>query len=82
MVVTSTSGKVRVLITTATGNQVSLWVDGKPTSIAGRAADFELAKGRHTLTLAVATTAQVNVLTLELQDIAGSPAQVQIVGGK
>ena len=78
----STAGKIRVLISTAAGNKVSLWVDGKPTPISGRAADLKLGKGRHTLTLSVATTAQVNVLALELQDIAGSLAQAQIVGGK
>ena len=57
-------------------------MDGKPTPLAGRVAILKLDKGRHTLTISVGTTAQFNILTLELQDIAGSPAQVQIVGGK
>ncbi len=78
----STAGKVRVLVSSATGNKIALWVDGKPTPISGRLADFDLGKGHHTLTLSVGTTVQVNLLTLELQDIAGSTAQTQIVGGK
>ena len=79
----STAGKAKLLVSAAAvGNKVSLWVDGKPTPLAGRVAILKLDKGRHTLTISVGTTAQFNILTLELQDIAGSPAQVQIVGGK
>ncbi|MBC7854878.1 MAG: sorbosone dehydrogenase [Pirellulaceae bacterium] len=79
----STAGKAKLLVSAAAvGNKVSLWVDGKPTPLAGRVAILELDKGRHTLTISVGTTAQVTFLTVELQDIAGSPAQVQIVGGK
>lgn len=78
----STAGKVRTLVSSAPGNKVSLWVDGKPTPISGRVSDLDLEKGPHTLTLAVAAAAQANSLTVELQDIPGSSAQVQIVGGK
>jgi putative heme-binding domain-containing protein len=78
----STAGKARVVVSTAAGNKVSLWVDGKPTPISGRIADIHWDPGRHALTLSVGTTAQVNDLSLELQDIAGSAAQLQIVGGK
>jgi putative heme-binding domain-containing protein len=78
----STGGKVRLIVTTAAGNNVSLWIDGKPTPLSGRVATADLEKGRHALTLAVAAKAQVNDLSLELQDIPSSRAQVQIVGGK
>jgi putative heme-binding domain-containing protein len=78
----STAGKVRMVISSAPGNKVSLWVDGRPTLLSGRSSDFELDRGRHTLTLSVGAAAKANSLIVELQDIAGSPAQVQFVGGK
>jgi putative heme-binding domain-containing protein len=78
----STAGKVRILVSTANGNKVSLWVDGKPTPLSGRVATFDLEKGRHALTLSIGATAQANPLSVELQYVPGSSAQVQIVGGK
>ena len=78
----STGGRVRVVVNSAAGNKVSLWVDGKPTPLSGSSSDFDLVKGRHTLTLSVGGAAQANSLILELQDIPGSSAQAQIVGGK
>ena len=59
------------------GREVGRWV-----LVAGRVAELDLSKGRHVLTLSVGTATMGTVLAVELQDIAGSPAQVQIVGGK
>jgi len=78
----STAGKVRLVVSTTAGSKLALWVDGKPTPLSGRSGDFELGKGRHSLTLSIGTAAPTNSLTVELQDIPGSSAQVQIVGGK
>jgi putative heme-binding domain-containing protein len=78
----STPGKVRLVVSTIASSKVASWVDGKPTPLSGRSSDFELGKGRHTLTLSVGAATQGNSLTVELQDIPGSSAQAQIVGGK
>jgi len=75
----STPGKVKLGFGDVTG--LSLWVDGKPTSIAS-SQEFDLASGRHSITLAVNRVKRTIPLRVELQDVPGSPAQAQLVGGK
>lgn len=75
----TTPGKARLLLGETTG--LTLWIDGKPTPIASEMV-VDLATGTHTLTLAVNRKARSQSVKLELEDVEGSLAQVQIVGGK
>lgn len=75
----STPGTTKLLFGDVAG--LTLWVDGKPVTIA-KEQEFDLATGRHAFTLAVNRVKRTGPLRVELGDVAGSPAQVQIVGGK
>jgi putative heme-binding domain-containing protein len=66
----------------AHGAKLALWIDGKPTPITKNEAFVELSSGRRTLTLASSSPARTIDIRLELADVPGSRAQVQIVGGK
>ena len=44
--------------------------------------DLELSRGVHSVSLVVSLNAKPGKLRLKLEDLPGSPAQVQIVGGK
>lgn len=57
-----------------------VWVDNKPLAAASKVS-LELAPGVHTLTLALSVKTSDD-LRVELSDVPGSAAQVQIVGGK
>jgi putative heme-binding domain-containing protein len=72
----TTPGKLGLRL--APGDGLELWVDGAPTPAAS-AITLDLAKGVHTLTLAVpAGPASVRA---ELADVAGSAARAAFVGG-
>jgi putative heme-binding domain-containing protein len=75
----STPGKVKLAFGDVTG--LMLWVDGKPTTIAP-SNEFDLASGRHVVTLGVNRVKRPIPLRVELQEVAGSPAKAQLVGGK
>jgi putative heme-binding domain-containing protein len=76
----STPGRVKLKFS-HTGN-LALWIDGKPTPIEKNEAIVDLSSGRRTLTLASSSQARTIDIRLELADVPGSMAQVQIVGGK
>ena len=76
----STPGPVKLKFT-HTGN-LALWIDGKPAPIEKNEAIVDLSTGRRTLTLASSSQARRIDIRLELADVPGSMAQVQIVGGK
>jgi putative heme-binding domain-containing protein len=75
----TTPGKVRLAMNSVRGLQ--LWVDGAPHDLAEQF-DLELASGMHVLTLAIDRQRCDDVLRCEMLDVAGSPAQAQLVGGK
>ncbi|HTU24240.1 MAG TPA: PVC-type heme-binding CxxCH protein [Pirellulales bacterium] len=74
----STAGRVELLLP-STGI-FRLWIDGVQRPPAARL-PLDLATGTHTVTMVV-EPAKLESLRVELADVAGSPAQVQIVGGK
>lgn len=76
----STPGPVKLKF--VHGGKLALWVDGKPTPIEKNEANVELPSGQRTLTLASSSAARTIQLRLELEDVPGSKAQVQIVSGK
>ena len=75
----STAGAVKLIVGDING--LTIWIDGKPTPPA-RELTVDLAAGAHWITLAVNRVQRKEPLRLELADVPGSPAQVQIVGGK
>ena len=75
----TTADKVRLLFADVKG--LTLWVDGKPTTIAN-SLDLDLSRGLHILTLAVNQKQRTAPLRVQLTDAPGSKAQAQIVGGK
>jgi putative heme-binding domain-containing protein len=75
----STGGKIALGLNSAAG--LSLWVDGKPTEV-GEQTTIDLATGVHSLVFAVDLSVRKTPLRCELLDVAGSPAQAQIVNGK
>ncbi|WP_425617912.1 PVC-type heme-binding CxxCH protein [Anatilimnocola sp. NA78] len=76
----STPGKVSLGIDDPAG--VQLWIDGKPQAIQGEQVTFDLPTGTHSVTLAVDRRVRTNSLKLQILDVAGSAAKVQLVGGK
>jgi putative heme-binding domain-containing protein len=76
----STPGRVHLVVGAPQG--LTLWVDGRPTPLAGRTTPLDLTTGLHRLTLAVDHALHPPSLTVEVADVPGSPAQFQLVGGK
>lgn len=76
----STPGRINIVSCSGLPG-LALWLDGKPTPLTEQTS-LDLSTGRHRLTLAVNRTTHTQPLRIELADVAGSPAQVQIVGGK
>jgi putative heme-binding domain-containing protein len=72
-----TGGTVELAIT---GPVERAWLDGIPIALHTKLA-VDVAEGLHTLMLFTMPAAD-RTLRLELNDVPGSPAQVQIVGGK
>jgi putative heme-binding domain-containing protein len=75
----TTPGETKLAINTPIG--VSLWIDGKPVTAAAEI-PLNLSPGRHKLTFAVDREKRNDPLRVEVVDVAGSPANVQVVGGK
>lgn len=73
----TTAGKVDLLVT---GGVEKMWCDGAPVAIGARVT-LDLPDGVHTIALLL-NGKSADDLRLELADVPGSPAQVQIVGGK
>jgi putative heme-binding domain-containing protein len=75
----TTGGAAKLLLNDATG--LHLWLDGKPVE-ANKMLTLDLAQGLHTLTAQIDQKQRREPLRFELDDVSGSPARVQIVGGK
>jgi hypothetical protein len=71
-----TPGKIDLVVA---GGVEKMWCDAAPLAASSQVT-LDLAEGTHTVTLLLATS--TGDLRLELADVPGSPAQVQIVGGK
>jgi putative heme-binding domain-containing protein len=75
----TTAGKAKLLLNSARG--VRAWLDGEPVE-AKEQMVLDLGAGAHTLTLALDRAVRSEPLRVELDDVAGSPARVRLVGGK
>jgi putative heme-binding domain-containing protein len=71
----------RAMLVTPDIAGLTLWIDGKPALIADHL-PLDLTAGRHTLTFAVNRKQRQSPLAVSIEDVKGSPAQLQIVGGK
>jgi hypothetical protein len=76
----STPGRIHLVVDDPRG--LTLWVDGRPTPMAGATTVLDLPSGLHRLTFAVDHALHPPALWVELADVPGSPAQFQLVGGK
>jgi putative heme-binding domain-containing protein len=74
----ATPGKVQIALHSADG--LKLWLDSSATK-AETELILDLSKGRHTLTFAIDLDQRSAGLRCELQDVAGSEAQVQFAAG-
>jgi hypothetical protein len=75
----SSTGKVKLLLSPTAG--LTIWLDRVPVEAKGELV-LDLAPGMHTLTLAINLGQRQEGLRCELDEVAGSPASVRIVGGK
>jgi putative heme-binding domain-containing protein len=75
----TTGGKVLLRLNSAEG--LTAWLDREPVAVK-EALELDLSPGRHTLTLAVYRDVRHAPLRCELDDVPGSPAHAQVVGGK
>ncbi len=75
----TTAGKVKLLLNSPKG--VKAWLDGEPVE-ARNDMVLDLGVGSHTVTFDVDRAARVEPLRVELDDVAGSPVRVRVVGGK
>jgi putative heme-binding domain-containing protein len=75
----TSKGAVNLKINNPAG--VQAWLDGIALNLKSQT-PLDLAQGIHTLTLAIQNRQHTDGLRLELQDVAGSAAKVQFVGGK
>jgi putative heme-binding domain-containing protein len=75
----TTAGRTRVLLNSGRG--VKAWLDGEPVDLREHMI-LDLVVGTHTLTFAVDRAARTEALRCELDDVAGSPAKVRMIGGK
>ena len=75
----TTGGKAKLRFGSAKG--LTLWFDGNPVD-AKEDVVLDLPTGLHTLTVAVDREQRKEALHVELEDVAGSPARVRVVGGK
>jgi putative heme-binding domain-containing protein len=75
----TTPGKVKLLLNSAKG--LTVWLDRAPLE-AREEMLVDLPVGRHTLTWAIDRSRRQEPLRCELDDVAGSPARAQVVGGK
>jgi putative heme-binding domain-containing protein len=75
----STPGTVKLLLNDAAG--VTAWLDGTEVEVKNEMV-LDVPPGLHTLTFALDLTTRRDGLRCELDDVAGSPARVRIIGGK
>ncbi len=75
----TTPGAVQLQLNSAEGLQ--LWLDGKPVT-AATSIKLDLTAGPHQLAVAINRGVRKQSLKVELLDVAGSAAQVQILNGK
>jgi putative heme-binding domain-containing protein len=75
----TTAGRAKLLLSSAKG--VKGWLDGEPVEVRPEMV-LDLSAGPHTLTFAVDRGVRNEPLRVELDDVAGSPARVRVVGGK
>ncbi len=75
----TTAGKAKLLFNSTEG--LTLFLDGQPVE-AKEQVVLDLPQGLRTLTVAVDREKRKEPLRCELEDVAGSPARVRIVGGK
>ncbi len=75
----TTGGKVKLKIDGATG--LALWVGNAPVEVKNETV-LDLKPGLQTLTFSVNLTSRKEGFRVELEDVAGSPARVNIVTGK
>jgi putative heme-binding domain-containing protein len=75
----STGGKVKLRVNAVTG--VKLWIDQSALE-AQPELEADLKAGLHTLTISVDPAKLRDGLRVELDDVEGSPARAQVVGGK
>jgi putative heme-binding domain-containing protein len=75
----TTSGKVALRLNSP--DALEVWVDGHKTEPGGMT-DLDLSTGPHVVTFAVDLSRRREGLRCELEDVPGSPARAQVVGGK
>jgi putative heme-binding domain-containing protein len=75
----TTPGKAKLRFNSA--QDLTLWLDGNPVD-AKEDVVLDLTTGLHTLTVAIDRDKRKEALRVELEDVAGSPARVRIMGGK
>jgi hypothetical protein len=72
-------GPVRLRLNGTRG--LRLWLDGKPLEVRD-VLDVNLTTGPHTLTAIIDPSQRKDGLRLEADDVPGSPARLNLVGGK
>jgi putative heme-binding domain-containing protein len=75
----TTPGKVKLRLNSAEG--LTVWLDQAPVDVKAEMV-LDLTAGKHTLTFAVDLGRRHDGLRCELDDVPGSPARAQVVGGK
>jgi len=75
----SNTGKARLKFNSDKG--LSLWINGVPVAVKEETI-VDLGAGLQTLTFAIDLQERKEPLQVELDDVAGSPARVRVVGGK
>jgi putative heme-binding domain-containing protein len=75
----TTAGEIGLLLNETTG--LEIWVDGKPINPA-KLLTIPLDQGIHRIAFGVNLFTRTDPLRVELQDVPGSDAQAQFVGGK
>jgi len=79
MITASQAGPVKLKFNATKG--LTMWLDGAAHLLLPETT-VDLSQGAHTLAISVDPAARVDGLRIELVDIPGSPAQVQLQGGK
>ncbi len=75
----TTAGAAKLKFNSAAG--ITLFVDGKPVD-AKAETPLELKTGTATVTLVIDRAQRTEDIRVELEDVAGSPAKVSVIGGK